>query len=288
MPRPRGGLLSASHRLPIGKFSQLTRISVRSLRFYDQVGLFRPLYTDPDTGYRYYQPEQFEVAERIRMFRSMDVSLEDIRTILDSNHPDTTREVLERHRQQVLQQIQTCQRILEQLDRISEEKQSYRVEEVWLSDVPLIGYSTISGLKDIERYRLEAVRKLAPLSSGEVLYAIQKNALDPERLQGLMEHQRVLNPRAFEVTFGMQVPDTQSPVRLPLQYAIVPEGKYLKATHYGPYEPLHLAHQAVVRHAQEHKFALGDLTFEQFVVGPWQQEDSAMWVTHIFCQVAES
>lgn len=280
--------MNASHRLPIGKFSQLTRISVRSLRFYDQVGLFRPLYTDPDTGYRYYQPEQFEVAERIRMFRSMDVSLEDIRTILDSNHPDTTREVLERHRQQVLQQIQTCQRILEQLDRISEEKQSYRVEEVWLSDVPLIGYSTISGLKDIERYRLEAVRKLAPLSSGEVLYAIQKNALDPERLQGLMEHQRVLNPRAFEVTFGMQVPDTQSPVRLPLQYAIVPEGKYLKATHYGPYEPLHLAHQAVVRHAQEHKLALGDLTFEQFVVGPWQQEDSAMWVTHIFCQVAES
>lgn len=279
--------MSASHRLPIGKFSQLTRISVRSLRFYDQVGLFRPLYTDPDTGYRYYQPEQFEVAERIRMFRSMDVSLEDIRTILDSNHPDTTREVLERHRQQVLQQIQTCQRILEQLDRISEEKQSYRVEEVWLSDVPLIGYSTISGLKDIERYRFEAVRKLAPLSSGEVLYAIQKNALDPERLQGLMEHQRVLNPRAFEVTFGMQVPDTQSPVRLPLQYAIVPEGKYLKATHYGPYEPLHLAHQAVVRHAQEHKLALGDLTFEQFVVGPWQQEDSAMWVTHIFCQVAE-
>ncbi|WP_169743919.1 MerR family transcriptional regulator [Deinococcus misasensis] len=279
--------MSASHRLPIGKFSQLTRISVRSLRFYDQVGLFRPLYTDPDTGYRYYQPEQFEVAERIRMFRSMDVSLEDIRTILDSNHPDTTREVLERHRQQVLQQIQTCQRILEQLDRISEEKQSYRVEEVWLSDVPLIGYSTISGLKDIERYRLEAVRKLTPLASGGVLYAIQKNLLDPERLQGLMEHQRVLNPRAFEVTFGMQVPDTQSPVKLPLQYAIVPEGKYLKATHYGPYEPLHLAHQAVVRHAQEHKLALGDLTFEQFVVGPWQQEDSAMWVTHIFCQVAE-
>lgn len=273
--------------LPIGKFSQLTRISVRSLRFYDQVGLFRPLYTDPDTGYRYYQPEQFEVAERIRMFRSMDLSLEDIRTILDSNHPDTTREVLERHRQQVLQQIQTCQRILEQLDRISEEKQSYRVEEVWLSDVPLIGYSTISGLKDIERYRIEAVRKLAPFASGGALYAIQKNALDPERLQGLMEHQRVLNPRAFEVTFGMQVPDTQSPVKLPLQYAIVPEGKYLKATHYGPYEPLHLAHQAVVRHAQEHKLALGDLTFEQFVVGPWQQEDSAMWVTHIFCQVAE-
>ncbi|GGJ54071.1 MerR family transcriptional regulator [Deinococcus roseus] len=277
-------------KMSIGKFSQLTRLSVRSLRFYDQVGLFRPLYTDPDTGYRYYQSEQFEIAERIRMFRSLELPLEDIRQILREDRPEVTRSILERHRKHIASQVQSYQRILQQLDQVSAEQRNYLVEEVHLSDRTLVAYSTISGLRDIERYRLEAVEKLSALSNqtdreDRVLYAIQTNALDPERMKGLLEHQRVLNPRAFEVTFGMVVPELQKALRLPMHPAVLPGGPYLKATHYGPYEPLHLAHQAMVKFAQQHSCALGDLCFECFEVGPWDQPASDMWITHVFYQL---
>jgi DNA-binding transcriptional MerR regulator len=40
--------------LPIGRFSQLTRLTIKALRLYDELGLLRPAYVDPDTAYRYY------------------------------------------------------------------------------------------------------------------------------------------------------------------------------------------------------------------------------------------
>ena len=43
--------------LKIGEFSKLSRISIRMLRYYDDIGLIKPYYIDPDNGYRNYQEE---------------------------------------------------------------------------------------------------------------------------------------------------------------------------------------------------------------------------------------
>lgn len=40
--------------LKIGDFSKLSRVSIRMLRHYDEIGLLSPIKVDPDTGYRYY------------------------------------------------------------------------------------------------------------------------------------------------------------------------------------------------------------------------------------------
>lgn len=43
--------------LKIGEFSKLSRISIRMLRYYDDIGLIKPYFIDPVNGYRYYQEE---------------------------------------------------------------------------------------------------------------------------------------------------------------------------------------------------------------------------------------
>lgn len=50
-------------------------ISVGSLRRYEQAGLLKPEYTDPETGYRYYSARQFEVLNTIRYLRVLDMPL---------------------------------------------------------------------------------------------------------------------------------------------------------------------------------------------------------------------
>ena len=40
--------------LKIGDFSKLSRVSIRMLRHYDEIGLLTPIRVDPDSGYRYY------------------------------------------------------------------------------------------------------------------------------------------------------------------------------------------------------------------------------------------
>ena len=69
--------------LKIGTFSKLSRLSIRMLRRYDELGLLQPVHTDPFTGYRYYREEQLTTAGRIAALRDMGFGLSAIGTLLE-------------------------------------------------------------------------------------------------------------------------------------------------------------------------------------------------------------
>ena len=69
--------------LKIGEFSKLSRVSIRMLRHYDDIGLIKPYFIDPSNGYRYYQEEQLFIIGRITSLKDMGFSLSDIIKIMD-------------------------------------------------------------------------------------------------------------------------------------------------------------------------------------------------------------
>jgi DNA-binding transcriptional MerR regulator len=69
----------------IGEFSALTRISVKTLRYYDETGLLRPAHIDQSTGYRYYSAQQLPRLHRILALKDLGFSLEQIRQALSSH-----------------------------------------------------------------------------------------------------------------------------------------------------------------------------------------------------------
>ena len=71
----------------IGRTARLFRLSVSSLRHYEAIGLVRPAWTDPASGYRYYSLAQFEVLNTIRYLRTLDMPLEQIRSFLENRDP---------------------------------------------------------------------------------------------------------------------------------------------------------------------------------------------------------
>ncbi len=70
--------------LKIGEFSKLSRVSIRMLRHYDDIGLLKPAEIDNFTGYRYYREEQLFTIGRITSLKDMGFALADITKILDS------------------------------------------------------------------------------------------------------------------------------------------------------------------------------------------------------------
>ena len=64
--------------IPIGRFARLTGLTVRAVRHYGELGLLEPAYIDPDTGYRYYAPDQVEDAAAIRRLRLLELALDEI------------------------------------------------------------------------------------------------------------------------------------------------------------------------------------------------------------------
>ena len=57
--------------LKIGDFSKLSRVSIRMLRYYDEIGLLKPVETDRFTDYRYYSEAQLPTVCRIKALRDM-------------------------------------------------------------------------------------------------------------------------------------------------------------------------------------------------------------------------
>lgn len=67
----------------IGDFARLARVSVRMLRHYDALGLFRPAWVDPATGYRYYEVGQLSRLNRLIALKDLGLSLEQVGQILN-------------------------------------------------------------------------------------------------------------------------------------------------------------------------------------------------------------
>lgn len=62
----------------IGEFSRLTDLSVRTLRYYDELGILKPDYIDTFSGYRYYTEDNVKEADNIKFMKELDFSLEEI------------------------------------------------------------------------------------------------------------------------------------------------------------------------------------------------------------------
>ena len=107
--------------LKIGEFSKLSRISIRMLRHYDEIGLLAPETTDPFTGYRYYSEAQLITAGRINALKDMGFKLCGAAELLERWED---REALEQRlldqREEVRLQAEEAARRLRLLDRALE------------------------------------------------------------------------------------------------------------------------------------------------------------------------
>jgi DNA-binding transcriptional MerR regulator len=71
----------------IGDFARLTQVPVKTLRYYDEIGLLRPAQVDRFTSYRYYTAAELERLNRILVFRDLGFTLAEIRTLVSENVP---------------------------------------------------------------------------------------------------------------------------------------------------------------------------------------------------------
>lgn len=91
----------------IGEFSRIAQVSGRLLRFYDELGLLSPAFTDPQTGYRYYSAQQLPRLNRILVLKELGLSLEQIARLLQQEaSTDELRGMLTLRKAQIEQAVQ--------------------------------------------------------------------------------------------------------------------------------------------------------------------------------------
>lgn len=95
----------------IGEVAKLYDLNIRTLRYYDQIGLLKPERTDENTGYRYYSNRQFERLNTIKYLRALDMPLERIAQFFESRDVDTLTELLCQQQERTRARLEELRRI---------------------------------------------------------------------------------------------------------------------------------------------------------------------------------
>ena len=102
-------------KMQIKEFAELTGVSVRTLHYYDEIGLLKPSEVDVQTGYRFYDENAFERMQEILFYRELDFSLKTIAEILSSPDYDK-QQALSRQRKLLLAKKERLEQLIDALD----------------------------------------------------------------------------------------------------------------------------------------------------------------------------
>lgn len=100
----------------VKEISELTGISVRTLHYYDEIGLLKPT-EKSDAGYRLYDDKALETLQQILFFREFDISLKEIKAVLD-NPALERNQILQVQRKMLVTKKERMERLIASIDDI--------------------------------------------------------------------------------------------------------------------------------------------------------------------------
>src|SRR5690349_13157514 len=150
MREPTGGSLAMSKALSIGDFSLMTHLSIKTLRYYHQVGLLEPAEVDPHTGYRHYRVEQIPTAQIIQRFRDLGMPIDEVKAVLAAPDLDTRNALIAAHLRRVEGELEQTRQAVQSLrDLLEPASAPLVVEHRTLPALPALGIQEVVDLSDL-------------------------------------------------------------------------------------------------------------------------------------------
>ena len=241
--------------LTIGQFAAMHGINKKTLMWYDEIGLFRPAFINPDNGYRCYTYYQSPILETILLLRELDVSIREIQDFMKNRSAGSLKCLLEEkiagldaqitHLQAVRTTLCTYHRNMDtilsmDLSRISViEKEEHCLVTVDIDRNTSFEQEVELITAETEKYRLGRLHK-ASYGSMISVASLQNGCFD--------EYCKLF----IEIPF------------LPYQTGlhIMPSGKYLKAFYKGGWDKIPGRYREILDYAREHKLTPHGFSYE--------------------------
>lgn len=174
----------------IGEFSSLSGVSTKALRFYDEIGLFRPASVDVRTGYRLYRLQQLAELASILALKDLGASLHDVRDLLKSaSAQKDRREVLSALKRSIERSMQTAAQSLKfvnaALDELDDARRALPVVVKRRLATPVASVrAKVANYADILQFERELLRDLPPQSIGNLRGVLWHSCADSGTLEG--------------------------------------------------------------------------------------------------------
>ena len=259
--------------LPIGRFSEVCRLSIPALRHYDELGLLHPAAVDPDTGYRYYSMAQATDAERIRTLRFLEMPLPEIRTVL-AGDPERIRQILQTHRDRLRESAERQRNAIALLDSMLHEEPAMKYE-VHLRETQPQPAASIHGQV--------AWAEIGPFFGTALSEISDLVAEQGVRFAGPpLTIYHVADAKEAEVDLEVAVPvDETVEAAGRVQAIVVPGGLVATTIHAGPYQDVGPAYRALAEWIQEHGHEHAGPPREVYITDPNDVQDPGALRTEV-------
>jgi len=257
--------------LKIGDFSKLSHLTVKALRFYEKEGLLMPASTDEWTGYRLYETSQLADAAKIKAYRQLDLSIEEIRRICSGADE---KEILTAKLETLTQEKRHIDTLLSSIHHLLEEQEmKYHVTEkvipkaiVYYSETVLTSYG------DLMQWIPSLGQECLELNPG-------MKCADPpyEFCEYLDEEYRETNitVRHNEAVEGFGKENGT------IRFRELPETKVISVYHRGSYDSIGAAYAYILNYARENGYQCAGAIRECYIDGIWNKESPDAWLTEV-------
>ncbi len=234
----------------IGDFSKLSRVTVKTLRYYDEMGLLHPVEVDPYTGYRYYEYNQLPRLHRILALRDLGFHLEEIARFLDEGL--SSQQI---HGMLLLRQAEIRQAMHDEEERL--QRVASLLHQIDLED-NMSEYAVV--MKAVEPIRIASVRGVVRLPSEqgslweELGATLGRNHVKPVGPCFSLYHDKetkefdwdieVAEPISAELVEAGNVKVTQLPAVAQMACTV----------HHGPFQTLSQAYAAILKWVDENGY----------------------------------
>lgn len=272
--------------LKIGDFSRLSQVTIKALRFYDEMGLLKPAQVDEVTGYRYYAAGQLPQLNRILALKDLGFTLEQIRPLMVGGvTAQQLRQMLDDKRSEVARRIEAERALLARVEaRLSQIEQENTMLEANVV------------VKKLDPVRVASVRDTIPAYSdvgrllGEVFGALGQQRQHPIGPPLSIWHDPEYKEQDIDAEAAIPVgPSAQASGRVQTK-ELAPLDSAACYVHKGSYRTLNAAYAALMRWIEANGYRMAGPVREVYIYcgdGPVGQDDES-YVTELQAPVEKA
>ena len=263
--------------LKIGTFSKLSRVSIRMLRHYDEIGLLRPEEADPATGYRYYSASQLREAGRIQALRDMGFSLAAVGELLNTRDTEKLEQAFRRRAAEVQAELAEAAYRLRLLDTASMRLREDGITMNLNVTVKIIPERKAACLRmTLPSYDAEGMAWEILMRETDALNLVP----DDPCLCGVAFYDEEFKEADVDVEIQKTVkgdyPDTEH-----VRFKSLPPVKVASAVYNGSYAGLDEAMRGVAEWVSGNRYSIPAPIFCIYHVSPYETDDETKFVTEI-------
>ena len=260
--------------LTIGEFSKISRVSTKTLRYYDQIGLIKPGYVSNETGYRYYEATQLRDMLLISRLKQYQFSLPEIAGVLAKKDNDYLARMIQDKKGQFLSQISSQQRILLQMEQDIEKIE--RREDIMQSNYVI---KTV----ELQQKNIYSLRQMMSLKDfgevfGKLFAGLGKNSYTPAGpTMGIYHDEENFNREHSDIEVGIIVAQSSGENIRQLN-----PGFCCMAEHVGPYDDFTACYTALAEWIEREGYTVSGPPIELYVKGCQDNLPPSEYVTEIY------